>query len=326
MRDYSRRNMLKLGGIGAAIAALGGCASGRETVPYLVNTSNQIPVLHTERTYPELWSPSFGTRGDFNKHVEEKSVGGIDYIPTGEVTEIVPVTRGVVIGRGTHPLVGNFAKLYHGNGMVSAYLHLKEKPPIILGSKVERNNVIGEMGNTGSNAKSVFHLHLTLYGPESMMKSVDHSQWVPNVGSTFTRAVYDPEEFSVAGKHKRLPFALPQDMEWDDKFDAVVKEAREKVDEFQKAYPILDRKRPPLRIEWMKKYVADRNPKYFTLDYEIGDILDETSSSKTSIPKADAAYINQQARQMLIETRDNFKATAPIKDNRNPSFYAKAKQ
>lgn len=85
---------------------------------------------------------------------------GQDYAcPDG--TQIIPIACGIVHSVGYDETNGNYIRILHPNGFISGYAHLKDRPILLIGEKVNREVVIGLAGNTGHSQGN--HLHLTVW-------------------------------------------------------------------------------------------------------------------------------------------------------------------
>jgi hypothetical protein len=85
---------------------------------------------------------------------------GLDF-PKGVGTPIRAVADGVVVERNWTGCIGNAVALLHPDGMYSGYIHMREQSPLAVGTRVQRGQVIGYVGNTGSCTTGP-HLHLSL--------------------------------------------------------------------------------------------------------------------------------------------------------------------
>lgn len=84
---------------------------------------------------------------------------GLDLaVPTG--TPILSVAAGTVVTSGYTDVNGNWIKVDHGNGYMTAYLHLSERR-VQAGQKVSQGEVLGLSGSTGRSTGP--HLHFILY-------------------------------------------------------------------------------------------------------------------------------------------------------------------
>lgn len=103
-------------------------------------------------------SSEFGLERTFNGEPRSRH-SGVDFRgATG--TKILSVTDGIVILTGDYFFAGKFVFVDHGQGLVSAYMHMSE----ILaetGDKVKPGDVLGLVGATGRVTGP--HLHFGLY-------------------------------------------------------------------------------------------------------------------------------------------------------------------
>jgi hypothetical protein len=124
-------------------------------------------VSRTSQSTPQLWSEPFvapratritspfGGGRTFNGAVTSRHMG-TDY--AGAVgDEVRASNRGVVRLIGKFYLGGNVVYIDHGEGLVTAYLHLS-KQLVAVGDTVQRGAVIGRVGATGRVTGP--HLHL----------------------------------------------------------------------------------------------------------------------------------------------------------------------
>jgi murein DD-endopeptidase MepM/ murein hydrolase activator NlpD len=85
---------------------------------------------------------------------------GLDF-PQPKGTPIPVVADGVVVLKTTTDCLGHVVVIEHTNGVFSAYAHMKRASPLREGSRVERGDIVGVVGSTGSCATGA-HLHLTI--------------------------------------------------------------------------------------------------------------------------------------------------------------------
>ena len=71
-------------------------------------------------------------------------------------TEVMSTADGIVKTSRYYGSFGNYIEIDHGNGYVTCYGHL-HKRNVKKGQKVERGQLIGQVGNTGRSTAS--HLH-----------------------------------------------------------------------------------------------------------------------------------------------------------------------
>lgn len=88
--------------------------------------------------------------------------GAVDMgAPTG--TPIKAAAAGRIIEAGYSSSAGNFVKISHGNGFVTAYLHCS-KLNVQTGMNVSKGQVVGLVGNTGNSTKPHLHFAIELDG------------------------------------------------------------------------------------------------------------------------------------------------------------------
>lgn len=126
-------------------------------------TAHETPRQWTESFLvprPSRITSAFGSGRTFNGTVTSRHMG-TDY--AGAVGAPVRVTnRGVVRLVDAFYLGGNVVYVDHGEGLVTAYLHLSRQR-VAVGDTVARGQVIGEVGATGRVTAA--HLHfITRYG------------------------------------------------------------------------------------------------------------------------------------------------------------------
>ncbi len=97
----------------------------------------------------------FGAHREFNGEPKSRHTG-TDYA-IGMGTSAKSVADGTVVLTGDHFFGGNSVYVYHGDGMVSMYLHLSEIK-VEAGQEVGRGDEIGLVGSTGRSTGP--HLHL----------------------------------------------------------------------------------------------------------------------------------------------------------------------
>jgi murein DD-endopeptidase MepM/ murein hydrolase activator NlpD len=74
---------------------------------------------------------------------------------------IYAADRGVVIKSGWHPLSGYYINLSHSNGYLTHYYHMSRPGFFPVGVAVEKGEIIGQIGNTGSSTGP--HLHFEIW-------------------------------------------------------------------------------------------------------------------------------------------------------------------
>ena len=101
----------------------------------------------------------FGKR---NTGIEGASTNhqGID-IGAASGLPILATKDGKVVVSSFNKESGNYIRIDHGNGYVSAYAHMKEPSSLKVGDKVSQGDVIGYVGDTGISRGA--HLHFAVY-------------------------------------------------------------------------------------------------------------------------------------------------------------------
>jgi murein DD-endopeptidase MepM/ murein hydrolase activator NlpD/predicted chitinase len=139
---------------------------------------------------PIIGDPRYGTpRGAPDGHA------GIDI--RGNIGDpVVAFKAGVVDPLGGISYDGNagwLVQIKHDDGTYTMYQHLKERPNLELGQKVEEGQQIGQIGDSG-NAKGVPQLHFEVRrGDGSLGDDVNPSEFVQHLGS-FGPAVKELKE------------------------------------------------------------------------------------------------------------------------------------
>lgn len=152
---------------------------------------------------------------DYYRHIQRGIAPGIDFHVSSSppYTEIVPCAAGWVWDTGFEDSIGEYITVTHGLSYYTMYAHLKERF-VTEGSPVERNQVMAIGGNTGQNARGVWHLHLGVLVPEYAWDSDFQS---PGAGLRWA----NPDALSESGK--RLDLWRENDL--DTAFQNDVKEA-----------------------------------------------------------------------------------------------------
>ena len=122
---------------------------------YLIHYPAIYPVLKEDRKF----SSRFGYRRDpFTK--KRKFHEGDDF-STKVGKEVIATADGTVKSSRYYGSFGNFIEIDHGNGYVTAYGHLSKRL-VSKGTKVERGDVIGKVGNTGKSTAPHLHYEVRL--------------------------------------------------------------------------------------------------------------------------------------------------------------------
>ena len=106
---------------------------------------------------------------------------------------------------------------FHPFGYVTYYGHPNSR--YIRYRKAERNDITAVMGNSGASAHGIIHLHFTLLGPAyTKYLSGVKAQERPASDNNPLQPLHalDPEEFSISGKGKELPYQRLSDKEYDE--------------------------------------------------------------------------------------------------------------
>jgi murein DD-endopeptidase MepM/ murein hydrolase activator NlpD len=135
----------------------------RELVGRLKRHAHATPRLWRApfvRPKPGAVTDPFGVERVFNGTLQSRHLG-VDFAgATGDPVQAA--NRGIVIYSGGLYYSGNTIFLDHGDGLVTAYLHLS-KATVAVGDTVQRGQVIGLVGATGRVTGP--HLHwLAAYG------------------------------------------------------------------------------------------------------------------------------------------------------------------
>lgn len=104
----------------------------------------------------------FGIRKDPVTGKEGVMHTGLDIAaPYG--TPIKAAEAGIVTMVGYTKINGNYVKVYHGDGVTTAYLHMS-KTEAVIGQKVEKGDTIGRVGSTGKSTGNHLHIALNING------------------------------------------------------------------------------------------------------------------------------------------------------------------
>jgi murein DD-endopeptidase MepM/ murein hydrolase activator NlpD len=119
---------------------------------------------------PAITAP-FGIRRSYSGGPASSYHGGVDYaVPEG--TPIYCPAPGTVVLAEALQVRGGAVIVDHGRGVMSAYWHLSEIK-VAVGQRVERGDVLGEVGTTGLSTGAHLHWELRVMGIQ-----VDPLQWV----------------------------------------------------------------------------------------------------------------------------------------------------
>ena len=143
-REFSRREVFRLGSRGAAFLALAGCVTSGPNYLYLRG----------------------GHASDFQAHLDSEKfgrfdIGGVD-LTFGDGTPLWSPCKGMVQITREYPSSGKVTSIDYEIVQISL-MHQKEMN-VYTYQEVARNMVIGTQGKTGSITRNISHLHLTVYG------------------------------------------------------------------------------------------------------------------------------------------------------------------
>ena len=223
LESPSRRRLLRNSGIvllGLASGYAPALARANVEPQYLVDLNGMLKnELKESREAPRLQISRKGLRSDFDEHLSrlDGSLPGLDMSPVAYPTEIVPAASGYVNNIvDDYPESGMAITVYHPFGYVTFYAHLNSR--YIRYRKVERNDITAVMGNSGTGAREITHLHFTLYGPEytKYLSGVKVQKLPAGTNNSLNPYALDPEEFSISGKGKELPYQRLDDKTYDE--------------------------------------------------------------------------------------------------------------
>ena len=108
---------------------------------------------------------------------------GLDLQSENGDDRVHPVKSGVVVLSQYHPNYGNSVVVRHTNGIESLYAHLA-KIMVKVGDKVQPEDVLGIIGNTGSSTGKHLHLEILIGGypvnPQKVIRTAQHVQQIQN--------------------------------------------------------------------------------------------------------------------------------------------------
>jgi len=87
-------------------------------------------------------------------------------------TPILATAAGTIEKVATDRRLGHYVKIDHGNGLQTIYGHLRSKPKLTVGAKVNRGEKIGEMGSTGRATAT--HVHYTIVKNGRAIQPLDY--------------------------------------------------------------------------------------------------------------------------------------------------------
>lgn len=150
-----------------------------------------------------------GCRGNYRAHE------GIDISAAGG-TPILAAYSGVIKSRTVNSGYGNYTDVEHPGGYVTRYAHMASPGTYAPGTRVERGQQIGVVGNTGNSP--AYHLHFELRLNGAVYTAInDGFICLSNVARGGTIPLYLPGLRTQAG-----PPIPPADYTGDDKSDLLV--------------------------------------------------------------------------------------------------------
>lgn len=91
--------------------------------------------------------------------------GALDIAGTGHGSDIYAANNGVIHSRGYNKSLGNYIVINHNNGYYTQYLHLSKFGKFKVGDTVEKGQIIGYMGMTGTATGPHLHYAVWYGGP-----------------------------------------------------------------------------------------------------------------------------------------------------------------
>lgn len=130
------------------------------------NAANKVTLGSLKFSWPlavkGTITSEFGTRRDPVTGVEGAFHSGTDIAaPYG--TAIRAAESGIVTMVGYTSINGNYVKVYHGDGVTTAYLHMS-KTEAVIGQEVQKGDIIGRVGSTGKSTGNHLHIALNING------------------------------------------------------------------------------------------------------------------------------------------------------------------
>ena len=92
-------------------------------------------------------------------------------------TPLYPMAMGCVIGVGKNTLSGNYIRIEHGDGLVTAYAHLKEVL-VKVGECIDTNQVVAKSGMSGRVTGPC--LHVTVWTSRELLNTIDPMTIIAN--------------------------------------------------------------------------------------------------------------------------------------------------
>ena len=133
------------------------------------NYFTHYPAIKPVSQYESKMTSRYGYR--YDPFTNKKKLHEGDDFSAKRGTEIIATANGIVKTSRYYGSFGNYIEIDHGNGYITCYGHL-HKRNVKKGQKVERGQLIGQVGNTGRSTAS--HLH---YEIKYKNKTLDPSEF-----------------------------------------------------------------------------------------------------------------------------------------------------
>lgn len=85
-------------------------------------------------------------------------------IPAAGGTKILAANDGIVTVSQWNNSYGWYCMISHGNGRVTLYAHMRQRPSVSVGQSVSKGQVVGYVGTTGSSTGNHLHFELRING------------------------------------------------------------------------------------------------------------------------------------------------------------------
>lgn len=132
-----------------------------------------LPLAKPTEPLPE--AKGFGVQREFNGEPKNRHTGADYAIPLG--TPVRAPADGKVVIVGEHFFGGNSVYIYHGDGLVTMFLHLSEFS-VEEGQEVQRGDEIAKVGSTGRSTGPHLHLGVRWNGarvdPQLLLEPVEN--------------------------------------------------------------------------------------------------------------------------------------------------------
>ena len=114
---------------------------------------------------------TFGTHPQWRIDLGLGPHSGVD-IAASSGDEIRAPAAGVVATNAKHADLGNYLTLRHDDDSYTGYAHMVEPSPLLVGASVERGQVIGRIGKTGTATGPHLHWMHTLPGNSTLNRGL----------------------------------------------------------------------------------------------------------------------------------------------------------